>query len=121
MTAGPKAAVDGASLPPAARSAGAWHPATYIHHFPRRCSLMRRCAPLGETKQVSATVAHCDLDGQFVCSTDVCISSRVWSDHPVQLRRRLVLNRIDGWRVPAGFQAVHGDIGRDSEEPVREH
>lgn len=39
----------------------------------------------------------------------------------VQLLRRLVLNRIDGWQVPAGFQAVHGDIGRDSEEPVREH
>ena len=29
---------------------------------------------------------------------------------PVQSLRRLVGNRIDGWQLPAGFQAVHGQL-----------
>ena len=67
MTAGPKAAVDGASLPfrPRGRPVlGILQPTLII---PTALSLTRRCATLGETKPVSATVADCDLDGnQFV-------------------------------------------------------
>ncbi len=62
MTAGPKAAVDGAPLPfrPRGRPVpGILQPSLVI---PRALSLTRCCATLGKTKPVSATVALCDLD-----------------------------------------------------------